>query len=88
MADPAEEIDVGVFDWLRSVKVVGHKLDAGEEFGGTFGGRRIDHFGKVLNDEAQIWEALGELDADKAEGATNLGDGSVNHFEQPMRSED
>jgi len=37
-----------------------------------------------LNDEAQIGEALGELDADKAVGATNLGRGLVNPLQQPM----
>ena len=78
MADPAEEVDVGVFDGLRSEKVVGHEFDAGEEFWRTFGGSRSDHFGEVLNDEAQIGEALGEFDADEAEAATDLGDGLIN----------
>ena len=82
VADPAEEVDVGVFDGLRSVKVVGHEFDAGEEFWRTFGGSRIDHFGKVLNDEAQIGEALGEFDADEAEAATDLGDGLANLVHQ------
>lgn len=84
VTDPAEEVDIGVFDGLQSVKVVGHELDAGEEFWGTFGGRRIDHFGKVLDDEPQIGEALSEFDTDKSEGATNLGGGLANLLRQPM----
>lgn len=80
MEDPAEEVHVCVLDGLRGVEVVRHEGDATCDFRGEGGGRR-DGSREILHDELEIREAVRELDADEAVGASNVDDGAGDSVE-------
>ena len=72
MADVAEQVRAGG-DGLRGEEVVRHVGDAGLELGreGRFG--LLHGVGEVLDDKGQVGKSFGDLDADVAGGASDLG---------------
>lgn len=62
---------------LRRIEVVALELDTREQLRWTLRWSGVYHLGEILDYEAQVGIALGECDADEAEGTANLMSGLV-----------
>lgn len=74
MEDPAEKINICIFDGLLSQEVVCHESDPVRKSWGELGGTCSYDLRKVLHNAANIAEGIYKTNADKTMGAANLAE--------------
>lgn len=57
--DPAEKVDIGVFDWLVSVEIMCLELDAVRQLWRDLRRAICNSLRQVLDNEFHAWELLG-----------------------------